>query len=609
LGRCLRLQGRTAAAERMLTTAAEVFEAARLRAGTGFARATFQESPYAQLAATRLMQGQIVEAWPACESALGRALADLLVVAGQRPLSPAEAAREDSLQRTLSRLERQLNALQVASLTDSTGDTVERFEATRTHLLEAEAAWNTLRQEVAAKYPIAEGRGYTLERVQQVLPAQTALVGWLHVELAPGESASWGYVIRATGPVRWVRLDTCTHGTEDLAYDESGAVGLAASLREALSCAASWPFRVASMERLTKISRDLWTWWVAPLTTHMEEVANLVVIPSGPMLGIPLEILVDSAGTYCGERYAISYAPSATVYAWLQEQPARRDAGAAHRALLVGDPPFAAEHAAAMAHEQTLPDATAGRDLVAVPGPLQATVLRSALAGNADALGSLTRLPSTRDEVERVASVMTGVTMLVGPDASEQQIVRMADIGELESFDTIHLATHALVDDERPEHSALVLARVDLPDPLAATLAGERIYDGLLTVPEIIRECRLDADLVTLSGCQTALGKAAAGEGYIGLAQAFLQVGARSLLVSLWKVDDEATARLMGRFYENLTGAYTGERNGFGGGPLTKSAALREAKRYLRDYTSPDGGAPFRHPAYWSGFVLIGESG
>jgi CHAT domain-containing protein len=580
-----------------------------LRAGTGFTRATFQESPYAQLAATRLMQGRIAAAWPACESALGRALADLLVVAGQRPLSPAEAAREDSLQKSLSRLERQLKALQTASLTDSTGEAIAGFEATRTHLLETEAAWSALRQEIAAKYPIAEGRGYALERVQRRLPARTALVGWLHVELAREEFASWGYVIRKTGPVSWTRLDACAHGSEGLAYDRSTASRLAAGLREALVCAASWPFRVTSQERLTKISEDLWTWWVAPLTTQMEDVSKLIVIPSGPMLGIPLEILVDSTGTYCGDRYAISYAPSATIYAWLQEQPGRRGAGAGHQALLVGDPPFAYEHAAAMAHEWASTGLTAGRGLVADPAPLGATALRSAMAGDAGALGSLTRLPSTRDEVERVASVMTDATLLLGTDASEQQIVRLAETGQLESFDTIHLATHALVDHQRPDHSALVLARVDLPDPLAATLAGERIFDGLLTVPEIIRECRLDADLVTLSGCQTALGKAAAGEGYIGLAQAFLQAGARSLLVSLWTVDDEATALLMGRFYENLTGAYRGERNGSGGGPMPKSAALREAKRWLRGYTTPEGAASFSHPAYWSGFVLIGESG
>jgi CHAT domain-containing protein len=108
------------------------------------------------------------------------------------------------------------------------------------------------------------------------------------------------------------------------------------------------------------------------------------------------------------------------------------------------------------------------------------------------------------------------------------------------------------------------------------------------------------------------MGKETAGEGYIGLAHAFLQAGARSLLVSLWKVGEEATALLMTRFYENLTGAYDDDREGRCGEPMSKAEALREAKRWLRTYSEPSDGEgehwqPFRHPSYWSGFVLIGE--
>jgi CHAT domain-containing protein len=136
--------------------------------------------------------------------------------------------------------------------------------------------------------------------------------------------------------------------------------------------------------------------------------------------------------------------------------------------------------------------------------------------------------------------------------------------------------------------------------------ANTRVYDGLISAKEIVREWELDADLVTLSGCQTGLGKEIAGEGYIGLVNAFLQAGARSLLVSLWRVEDEATALLMGRFYENLTGTFHGERQAYAGEPMPKAEALREAKHWLRTYTDEDGRQPFRHPVYWSGFVLIG---
>jgi CHAT domain-containing protein len=152
------------------------------------------------------------------------------------------------------------------------------------------------------------------------------------------------------------------------------------------------------------------------------------------------------------------------------------------------------------------------------------------------------------------------------------------------------------VDDDFPENSALVLSQIGLPDPLEAARSGERIYDGLLTAKEIVREWELNADLVTLSACETGLGKTVRGEGYIGFAHAFFQAGARSMLVSLWKVEDEATALLMERFYRNRAG-----------GAMTKAEALREAKLWLREQTDEQGNQPYAHPYYWSAFVLIGD--
>ena len=198
-------------------------------------------------------------------------------------------------------------------------------------------------------------------------------------------------------------------------------------------------------------------------------------------------------------------------------------------------------------------------------------------------------------------------TALLGPDASEQELLRLSNSGELREFDIIHLATHALVDDERPERSSLVLSRADLPDPVEAIVSGAPVYDGLISMKEVVRGWELDADLVTLSGCHTGLGREVEGEGYVGLAHAFLQAGARSLLVSLWRVDDEATSLLMGRFYENLMGAYDEDRGGGRAMSLSKAEALREAKRWLRTCTDDEGRRPFQHPAYWSGFILIGQ--
>jgi CHAT domain-containing protein/tetratricopeptide (TPR) repeat protein len=598
LATCLLAQGASAAAESVLTEAAAVFEIARLRAGTGIERATFQVSPYAELAAARLLSGKTQEAWPAAERSVGRALADLLIASGRRSLSAQEAAREDSLKQALDRLESELAALREAARADTAGDMTGPLADTRTRLLAAEADWSLFQRELAAKYPVTQGQAFPLERIQAAMTDETALVGWLCVKPLGTKSTSWAYIIRSTGPVRWIRVCSGV-GTADEATRGEGARRFWGTLA-ALS---SWPFRTTAVTQITQDAMDVWAAWLGPLAPHLDGVHKLVIIPSGPMLGVPVEALVDSEGSYLGDLYEISYTPSATIYAWLRATAAEGPAVPRGKALLVGDPPFTGEHLAAMEREKET-----GSAIVVLAGSLpEKSTLRSALTGNEEALAQLPRLPSTREEISSIAGVIPEPTVLLGPQASEAELLRLADSGALRSFKTIHLATHALVDEDRPERSALVLSRADLPDPLEAVMAGMRIYDGLLTVKEILREWQLEADLVTLSGCQTGLGRETVGEGYIGLAHGFLQAGARSLVVSLWNVDDEATSLLMTRFYENLVGRRGGETDGRRGECMPKALALKEAKHYLRTYTDAAGNQPFRHPAYWSGFILIGD--
>src|SRR5262249_13836673 len=114
-------------------------------------------------------------------------------------------------------------------------------------------------------------------------------------------------------------------------------------------------------------------------------------------------------------------------------------------------------------------------------------------------------------------------------------------------------------------------------DPLKQAQAGKKVYDGKLDVQEILDTWRLDADLVTLSACETGVGQEGGGEGLLGFSQALLSRGARSLVVSLWQVDDTATALLMQRFYQNVLGKRDGLKDG-----MPKADALREAKAWLR---------------------------
>jgi CHAT domain-containing protein len=227
--------------------------------------------------------------------------------------------------------------------------------------------------------------------------------------------------------------------------------------------------------------------------------------------------------------------------------------------------------------------------------------------------------------VAAIARLFDQPDKLLGSRASEQQLEQFATSGRLQEYRYLHVATHGMLDPKIALHSALILSQDKLPDPLQQVLAGKRAYDGRLTAEQILRTWKLAAELVTLSACQTGLGKYEGGEGYLGFAQALFVAGSRSLVLSQWQVDDNATALLMTRFYENLLGKRKGLAK-----PLPKAEALREAKAWLRSLTVkevehhlaalPRGAErekpaapvpatvhPYGHPYYWAAFILIGD--
>jgi CHAT domain-containing protein len=153
--------------------------------------------------------------------------------------------------------------------------------------------------------------------------------------------------------------------------------------------------------------------------------------------------------------------------------------------------------------------------------------------------------------------------------------------GRLRDYRILHLSTHGVADAADPKRSALVFSLV-APDgtPRPGTLSASEIA-GL----------DMRADLVVLSACQTALGRQVAGEGLLSLTRAFLHAGAASVIASLWRVDDEATAALLTHFYRTL----------FRTPSLAPAAALRQAQLAIgRD-------SRWRSPFYWASFTLQGE--
>jgi len=150
----------------------------------------------------------------------------------------------------------------------------------------------------------------------------------------------------------------------------------------------------------------------------------------------------------------------------------------------------------------------------------------------------------------------------------------------LAEYRIIHFATHGIVNARQPELSGVVLS---LFDP-----RGRR-QDGFLRLHDIYN-LTLAADLVVLSGCQTALGKELRGEGLLGLTRGFMYAGARAVVASLWQVDDESTAELMKRFYRGMLKEHR-----------RPADALRAAQMEMSQ--DKRWAAPF----YWAGFVIQGE--
>jgi CHAT domain-containing protein len=152
-----------------------------------------------------------------------------------------------------------------------------------------------------------------------------------------------------------------------------------------------------------------------------------------------------------------------------------------------------------------------------------------------------------------------------------------AEIGE---YRIVHFATHGLLDSQHPELSGVVLSLIDEQ--------GNQ-QDGFLRLHDVYN-LKLKADLVVLSACQTALGKAVKGEGLVGLTRGFMYAGAPRVVATLWDVKDEATAELMKRFYEGIL------KQG-----LRPSAALRAAQVSLWREKR------FEAPYFWAAFTLQGE--
>ena len=272
---------------------------------------------------------------------------------------------------------------------------------------------------------------------------------------------------------------------------------------------------------------------IAPVEEELTK-PEIVIIPDGPLFFVPFAALKDKSGTFLSERKRIRLGPSLTTLKLLKECPAEKHCK--EGALIVGGP----------------------------------EVGEVKYRGKRKRFGDL---PYARQEADMVGEIL-GVKALTGPLATKDEFKRRLQ----ERVAIIHIATHG-----NPTTGELVFA----PGPSAGKRISPREKYYMLTVEDIYSS-RINAQLVVLSCCHSGRGKVKA-EGVVGLTRAFLAAGARSVLASLWAVDDKATYHFMRSFYQQLK---SGE---------SASASLQQAMKEMRK--KPE----WSHPYYWAPFFLVGD--
>ncbi|MBN2541304.1 CHAT domain-containing protein [bacterium] len=330
-----------------------------------------------------------------------------------------------------------------------------------------------------------------------------------------------------------------------------------------------------------KTSRELFTWLIEPCMEDLRDIEDLVIIPDGILGYLPFEVLISKDVNiedltefdeyaelpYLVKDYNINTSPSATVLAQINEHP-KEPLPDMLDFVAIGNPQYEpAEEEVPLFAQAELQETDVFRS--AFPEPTRSGYVP---------------LPSTGIEVERICSLFpqNQCKLFMNGEANEQNVKSSDDLPHAKY---VHFACHGVLNENNPEFSGLVLSLYPKDSP-GQLPSGE---NGYLQMYEIYN-LDLHADLVTLSACETGLGKMVKGEGIMGLSRAFMYAGTPSVIVSLWQIADESTAEFMYQFYNNLVNEN-----------MDKEGALREAKLEMIKSER------YSHPFYWASFVLIGE--
>jgi CHAT domain-containing protein len=500
------------------------------------------------------VKGYDVRAFEAAEASRGRALVEMLRRTGGNFAPGVDAGLVDN-EKTLRKSLRVKEDQKVTLLAGSYKQ--EDLTALDAEIADLEKKHDQAVTTIQASYPVfkqvSHPQSWSLRQIQEQVVAndQTLLL-----EFSLGESQSFVWAI--------------THDSLK-SYPLPPESKISEQAERLYKALATQPGDVDTREAVSAATQDLAKTILAPVIAELNK-QRLIIVAQGALNYVPFQLLTSPRdGQPLIATYDVVNAPSASILASLREE---RPRPAGKLLAAFGSPVFQSNYSAkalnsnvdiaslqSVAHDRWQ---QAVRDI-----ELNADTFNPALIK--PLLYSGRELASLREVVGDSQS-----TIAADFEASINNLFKT----DLTQYAVLHFATHGFLDPKRPENSGLVLSTI--------TPEG-KAQNGFLALKDIY-QLRAPVDLVVLSACQTGLGKNVRGEGVIGLTRGFMYAGAASVVASLWKVDDEATAELMKLFYQNM----------FEKG-MTPAAALREAQNEFRHH--PVWNAPY----YWAGFTLQGD--
>jgi CHAT domain-containing protein/tetratricopeptide (TPR) repeat protein len=324
---------------------------------------------------------------------------------------------------------------------------------------------------------------------------------------------------------------------------------------------------------------------LAPVSAQLRR-KRLLIVTDGALQYIPFQVLTlpesarrghesegiePSANTAAPlpliSTHEIINEPSASTLALQMNETATRNPAPKSVAVLA-DPVFEVD-------DPRIAPANAASGRQSVPVEVQKAFRDVAPA---DGGAQIPRLLASREEAEAIMAVSPRGARLKAIGFEANRATAMSD--ELKQYRIVHFATHGILNSTHPELSGIVLSLFDRQG---------QPQNGFLKLDDIYN-LDLSADLVVLSACNTGLGKDIKGEGLVGLTRGFMHAGASTVVASLWKVDDDATAELMKHFYSFML------NDG-----LSPSAALRQSQLAMQKQKQ------WRDPFYWAAFVIQGQ--